>query len=76
VGRRKIHIDQRLVSSRKPDDLDAFNAKIVEKFAEGVHEGRRERAALVANLTTFCDGRAVEMIHYPDLNDALAAAGV
>jgi hypothetical protein len=30
------------VSSRKPDDLDAFNAKIVEELAEGVHEGQRE----------------------------------
>jgi protease I len=34
--------DQGLVSSRKPDDLEAFNAKIVEEFAEGVHEGQRE----------------------------------
>jgi hypothetical protein len=24
------------------DDLDAFSAKIVEEFAEGVHEGQRE----------------------------------
>jgi protease I len=30
-----------LVSSRKPDDLEAFTAKIVEEFAEGVHEGQR-----------------------------------
>ncbi len=37
-----VHVDQGLVSSRKPDDLDAFNAKIVEEFAEGVHEGQRE----------------------------------
>jgi hypothetical protein len=32
-----------LVSSRKPDDLDAFNAKLVEEFAEGVHEGQQEQ---------------------------------
>jgi deglycase len=38
----EVHVDQGLVSSRKPDDLDAFNAKIVEEFAEGVHEGQRE----------------------------------
>jgi protease I len=41
----EVHVDQGLVSSRKPDDLDAFNAKIVEEFAEGVHEGRREATA-------------------------------
>jgi deglycase len=39
----EVHVDQGLVSSRKPDDLEAFNAKIVEEFAEGVHEGRREK---------------------------------
>jgi protease I len=37
----EVHVDQGLVSSRKPDDLEAFNAKIVEEFAEGVHEGQR-----------------------------------
>jgi protease I len=33
----EVHVDAGLVSSRKPDDLEAFNAKIVEEFAEGVH---------------------------------------
>jgi protease I len=41
----EVHVDQGLVSSRKPDDLPAFNAKIVEEFAEGVHEGRRDSVA-------------------------------
>jgi protease I len=41
----EVHVDQGLVSSRKPDDLDAFNAKLVEEFAEGVHEGQREATA-------------------------------
>jgi deglycase len=40
----EVHVDQGLVSSRKPDDLEAFSAKIVEEFAEGVHEGQREKA--------------------------------
>jgi protease I len=39
----EVHVDQGLVTSRKPDDLKAFKAKIVEEFAEGVHEGQRER---------------------------------
>ncbi len=33
-------------------------------------------AALSANVTTFRDGKAVEMVHYPNPEDALAAAGV
>ena len=40
----EVHVDQGLVTSRKPDDLEAFNAKIVEEFAEGVHEGQREKS--------------------------------
>ena len=31
---------------------------------------------LHANLTTFRDGRVVEMVHHDDPADALAAAGV
>ncbi len=31
---------------------------------------------LGANLTTFRDGKVVEMVHYPDPREALAAAGV
>jgi protease I len=41
----EVHVDEGLVSSRKPDDLPAFNAKIVEEFAEGVHEGQRAGTA-------------------------------
>jgi protease I len=41
----EVHVDQGLVTSRKPDDLEAFNAKIVEEFAEGVHERRSDHAS-------------------------------
>jgi protease I len=40
----QVHVDNGLVTSRKPDDLEAFNAKLVEEFAEGVHAGQRESA--------------------------------
>jgi protease I len=33
----EVVVDQGLVTSRKPDDLPAFTAKMVEEFAEGVH---------------------------------------
>jgi protease I len=33
----EVVIDNGLVTSRKPDDLPAFNAKIVEEFCEGKH---------------------------------------
>jgi protease I len=38
----EVQVDAGLVTSRKPDDLDAFCAKAVEEFAEGIHERQRE----------------------------------
>ena len=34
----EVHVDNGLVSSRKPDDLPAFCAKVVEEIAERRHE--------------------------------------
>jgi protease I len=38
----EVHVDEGLVTSRNPDDIPAFNDKIVEEFCEGKHEGMRE----------------------------------
>jgi protease I len=40
----EVVVDQGLVTSRKPDDLPAFNKKMVEEFCEGRHAGQREKA--------------------------------
>jgi protease I len=42
---QEVVVDDGLVTSRKPDDLPAFNAKIVEEFAEGWHARQAEKTA-------------------------------
>jgi protease I len=38
---QEVVVDQGLVTSRSPDDLPAFNQKLVEEIAEGRHERQR-----------------------------------
>ena len=45
---REVVTDQGLVTSRKPDDIPAFNRKMIEEFAEGEHEGQHVAAHATA----------------------------
>jgi ketosteroid isomerase-like protein len=55
-------------------DVVGAGDKVVVIMRPPAQDG--EPAALSANLTTFRDGKAIEMVHYPNPQDALAAAGV
>lgn len=37
---KEVVTDQGIVTSRKPDDIPAFNKKMIEEFAEGTHRQR------------------------------------
>jgi protease I len=41
----EVHVDDGVVTSRKPADLPAFCARMIEEFAEGRHERRTALAA-------------------------------
>jgi protease I len=45
---QEVVVDEGLVTSRMPDDIPAFNAKLIEEIAEGVHSGQRAGSADVA----------------------------
>lgn len=42
---REVVVDRGLVTSRAPGDIPAFNAKMIEEFAEGRHAGQTASAA-------------------------------
>jgi protease I len=41
---QEVVVDRGLVTSRGPDDIPAFNNKMIEEFAEGIHAAQREAA--------------------------------
>jgi protease I len=41
----EVHVDSGLVTSRKPDDLPAFNEKLTEEICEGLHEKQAQQTA-------------------------------
>ena len=40
----EVVVDKGLITSRDPDDLPAFNAKLIEEFAEGEHDEQARKA--------------------------------
>jgi protease I len=42
---QEVVTDHGLVTSRKPEDIPAFNRKMIEEFAEGRHDQQRQPAA-------------------------------
>lgn len=41
---REVVVDEGIVTSRKPADIPAFSAKMIEEFTEGRHEARQPSA--------------------------------
>jgi len=54
---REVVTDEGLVTSRKPDDLPAFNRKMIEEFGEGIHEGLRTSARPRRGIDTETNAR-------------------
>ena len=48
---REVVTDQGLVTSRKPDDIPAFNRKMIEEFAEGIHQEQHAGSSLGAGAS-------------------------
>jgi protease I len=45
----EVHVDNGLVTSRKPDDIPAFNKKVIEEIREGRHERQAAKTTTAAS---------------------------
>jgi len=54
---REVVNDEGLVTSRKPDDIPVFNAKMIEEFGEGIHEGQRDVARVARGISRESEAR-------------------
>ena len=45
----EVVVDEGIVTSRKPDDIPAFNKKMIEEFSEGIHAQRKVDARATAS---------------------------
>jgi protease I len=46
---REVVVDDGIVTSRKPDDIPAFNKKMIEEFAEGKHAAQAQKTTQAAS---------------------------
>ena len=46
---KEVVVDRGVVTSRKPDDIPAFNKKMIEEFKEGSHAEKRQAAGTAAS---------------------------
>lgn len=53
---REVVTDEGFVTSRNPQDIPAFNAKMIEEFAEGPHEDRAGVSGAMAATSGAHDG--------------------
>jgi protease I len=49
---KEVVVDQGIVTSRKPDDIPAFNKKMIEEFCEGKHDKRTADTTTTATAGT------------------------
>jgi protease I len=47
---REVVVDGGIVSSRRPEDIPAFNRKMIEEFAEGQHQRTRHTARATGSI--------------------------
>src|SRR6266446_3441735 len=54
---RDVVNDEGLVTSRRPDDIPQFNAKMIEEFGEGIHQGQRDTARVARGISRESEAR-------------------
>jgi len=54
---REVVNDEGLVTSRRPEDIPQFNAKMIEEFGEGIHQGQRDTARVARSAQRESEAR-------------------